>query len=166
MQNYSFDIIFIIILALLVAFIIGFNILQLIDNKLTNININLPNSFVDRIVDKNNDTHFYIKNYKEVQYTNQYETFDNTNTEKKEIVSPLLPEHNIDNSSNDSQNNDSQNNNSQSTSASSDNDSIYLNCNIKMVTQNNSPLLKLDDQKSMDTINVDGFDKNSNLALI
>ena len=157
MTNYSFDIIFIIILALLVAFIIGFNILQLIDNKLTNININLPTSLVDRIVDNNGDTNFYIKDIR----NNSYESFNtdnktNTKMNTTEVISPLSPQ-NIENSSIDSQS---------TVSASSDNDSIYLNCNIKMVTQNNSPLLKLDDQKSMDTINVDGFDQNKNLALI
>ena len=35
-----------------------------------------------------------------------------------------------------------------------------------MVAQDNSPLLKLDDQKSMDTLNVDGFNQNSDLANI
>lgn len=52
----SRDTIVIIILTLLVAFIIGFLVVQLIDNKLTNININLPTSMVDRIVDKHDIT--------------------------------------------------------------------------------------------------------------
>jgi len=38
------DIIIIIILSLLVAFIIGFNIIQLIDNKLSSVSINIPPS--------------------------------------------------------------------------------------------------------------------------
>ena len=144
MLNYSFDIIFIIILALLVAFIIGFNILQLIDNKLTNININLPSSLVDRIVDKNGDTNFYIKDTGILPYNNPYETFNNITTPTNNSVQS-----------------------EQSTvSASSDNDSIYLNCNIKMIAQENSPLLKLNDQQSMDTLQVDGFNKNNDLALI
>ena len=44
-MNESFgkiDIIIIIVLALLVAFIIGFNIIQIIDNKLNSVVINVP----------------------------------------------------------------------------------------------------------------------------
>jgi len=79
MSDNRLDTIIIIILALLVAFIIGFNIIQLIDNKLTNININLPSSMVDRIVDKKNiNLNIKENSDKKLENTNTKEHFENT----------------------------------------------------------------------------------------
>ena len=58
MSNYDrIDFIIIIVLALLVAFIIGFNILQMIDSKLSSVTINVPSSQIYLKVDDNSKIH-------------------------------------------------------------------------------------------------------------
>lgn len=106
-MNSSRDTIVIIILTLLVAFIIGFLVVQLIDNKLTNININLPTSMVDRIVDKHDVT------IKLKDGNTQY--IENKQDENKLKIENLTMSSNSNNSSENSL-----------SSEVTDNDSIYL----------------------------------------
>ena len=61
----KFDLIIIIILSLLVSFIIGFNIIQLVDSKLNAVTINVPPSNLQPIylnIDKNNKLHQLLPN--------------------------------------------------------------------------------------------------------
>jgi len=85
------DIIIIIILALLVAFIIGFNIIQIIDNKLNNVVINVPPQNLPQILvnfDKDNkpiklnDEQINIIN-KQINSENQYKKEDFTNNSEE-----------------------------------------------------------------------------------
>ena len=61
----KFDLIIIVILSLLVSFIIGFNIIQLVDSKLNAVTINVPPNNLQPIylnIDKNNKLHQLLPN--------------------------------------------------------------------------------------------------------
>jgi hypothetical protein len=76
----KFDLIIIIILSLLVSFIIGFNIIQLVDNKLNSVTINVPPNNLQPIylnIDKNNKLHQVLPNNNVVYAEATNENFGN-----------------------------------------------------------------------------------------
>lgn len=76
----KFDLIIIIILSLLVSFIIGFNIIQLVDNKLNSVTINVPPNNLQPIylnIDKNNKLHQVLSNNNIVYSENNTDTNEN-----------------------------------------------------------------------------------------
>jgi hypothetical protein len=80
----KFDLIIIIVLSLLVAFIIGFNIIQLIDNKLSSVTINVPPQKLPPIYLSDREGHI-----KQINYDNNTEPYDNltNNTKLDESIS-------------------------------------------------------------------------------
>jgi hypothetical protein len=163
------DIIIIIILSLLVAFIIGFNIIQLIDNKLSSVSINIPPSkcnippiYLNLDKDKTIKLNNYISEETNLDYTN------NTNNTNNIIESyGNLPDHITEMSKLDYQN--ISNNNATLIINKSDQDTLtdlsqnyntmnnlpflvdpnnngkgYLKNKVKLVENKNSPLLRLD----------------------
>ena len=133
-NNYTrIDFIIIIILSLLVSFIIGFNIIQLIDNKLSSVVINvppvkcnLPPIYLNIDKDKKKYTYNTENNNDELIYTNTLEKFENNSSNNTEFTDiSISTSDDYDNLNNIPLINNSVNSNK-----------------IKLITENNSPLLK------------------------
>ena len=96
----KFDLIIIVILSLLVSFIIGFNIIQLVDSKLNAVTINVPPNNLQPIyfnIDKNNKLHQLLQNNIDSFNNNNIDSFNNIDTSDNNIDTS---DNNIDTSDN------------------------------------------------------------------
>jgi hypothetical protein len=84
----KFDLIIIIILSLLVSFIIGFNIIQLVDSKLNAITINVPPNNLQPIylnIDKNNKLQQLLPNINDINNINNINDTISSDNQLKEF---------------------------------------------------------------------------------
>ena len=136
-NNYTkIDFIIIIILSLLVSFIIGFNIIQLIDNKLSSVVINVPPGKCNLppiYLNIDKDKKIYTYNAENINdeliYTDDIDKFENNSSNNTEFTDiSILTNDDYDNLNNIPLISNSSNSNK-----------------IKLITENNSPLLKLEE---------------------
>ncbi len=160
------DIIIIIILSLLVAFIIGFNIIQLIDNKLSSVSINVPPSkcsippiYLNLDKDKTIKLNNYIKEETKLEnMTNTESIIENYGNLPDDVTEMTkLDYQNISNNNatliinkndqdtiTDLSDNYNTMNNLPFLVDPNNNKDGYLKNKVKLVENKNSPLLKLD----------------------
>ena len=163
-NNYTrIDFIIIIIISLLASFIIGFNILQLIDNKLNSIVINVPPpNYKSPPIYLNLDKHkhlFINDENKHLFIDDENQSVNNTNTENSQTYEEFTSNSDYNDLNkipllvNPTPSNPNQNLNEPSE---------FTNNKIKLITNHNSPLAKLEELNKKNIMNL--LQVNNNLS--